>query len=646
MDPKARRPMRRFMPLLVMVVVVPWLATLAAALIAAAGLADRGAASRAEIVGLGIAHDLEKALTLGLPLDRMAGMEDYLGEAAAVFPEIDLILVVDASGRPLFQKSNAARPELSVRLTPSETDWAALGLKVQRFPVRNGASAAGEVLLGRSAVSQPANAQRILIDFAVAISIALAMGGLLLRAMLHSLVVAPLRLVAALESNLARSAYDRIAPPVEQSLIGGLLAEMNRVVITVNDRFARVRSYLTEVRDLSFNKEAAGQVTPLIARVERLGAFAPDRLAALAPGGSDPLPHVALFAAGVVLAVVTAVAAQRLPLGLAMLGAGVGVALAVPMAHALGRRAAPVAVLAYLLWALLVWGLSRLSTGTPVLLVAVAGVGALAAVLSVQSVRAAGDSLRAGQTVSAAAGFVAGAGLSVLCAGGAVLEIGMVAAALATLVGATVALRLEGRGGSALPRITLRGLAAPDRWWSAATARPKGWALWLVTVPALLCLGLPSVGEAPDLRRSAELVWLHAMPAWLAATVLATMAPRGAGAALAALGGTAVAALVLAFGLVEPGTSMAVLVAAALGIAHAGQAATGEPGALVAARAALTLLAGAVAVWIGAGSALLPAAVSALGLLAGIAVLPPLAVTAWRCALPRRRAIPASGEAL
>lgn len=635
-------PMRRFMPLLIVVVLVPWLATLAAALIAAAGLADRGAASRAEIVGLGIAHDLEKALALGLPLDRMAGMEDYLGEAASVFPEIDLILVVDANGRPLFQKSDATRPELSVRLTPADTDWAALGLKVQRFPVRNGAATAGEVLLGRNAVVQPANAQRILIDFAVALSIALAMGGLLLRAMLHSMVVAPMRLVSALDSNLAQSSYDRIAPAVEQSLIGGLLAEMNRVVIGVNDRFARVRSYLIEVRDLSFNKDAAGQVEPLIGRIERLGRFSPDRLTALTPAGGDPLPHVALFCGGVVLSIVTAVAAQRLPLGMAMAGAAFGLAASVPLAHALGRRAPWLAV-----GALLAWAVGSLAGGVPAVLVALAAVGGLAAGLPFQSVRSSADLLRGGQTVSGTAGLVAGAGLSVLCAGGAVLGIVMGAAALATLAGALVASRLERRAGFALPRVTMRHLLMQDRWWSAGVARPKGWALWLATVLALVCLGLPGVSEAPDLRRGAELVWLHATPAWVAAVIVATLAPRGAATVLLSLGGTTVAGLALALGPVEPGTGVAVLVAAALGVGHGGLAASGESDVFTAARAAVTVAAGLTVVWLtGTGSSLLPAAVSALGLLVGIAVLPPLAVTAWRRALPRRRGGPAHGEVL
>ncbi|HYG86113.1 MAG TPA: hypothetical protein VD978_07625 [Azospirillum sp.] len=631
---ESTRPMRRFTPLMVAVMVVPWLATLAAALIAAAGLADRGAASRAEIVGLGITRDLERALALGLPLDRMAGMDDYLGEAVGVFSDIDLILVVDGNGRPLFQKANTARPELSVRLTPADTDWSALGLKVQRFPVRHGAATAGEVLLGRGKTVQPANPQRILIDFAVALSIALAMGALVLRAILHSLVVAPLRLVSALDANLAQAAYDRIAPAVEQSLIGGLLAEMNRVVIGVNDRFARVRSYLVEVRDLSFNKEAAARVEPLISGIDRLGRVSPDRLTALAPSGSGPLPHMAVFCAGMVLAVVAAVAAHRLPLGMAVLGAGLGLAASVPAVHVFGRHLVPPTVAA-----LLVWTLGTAFGAAPVLLVAATLAGGLAAGLPFQAMRPAADPLRAGLVVSATGGLVAGAGLAVLCAGGSGWYIATAAAALAALVGILLAVRLERRTGIALPRVTLRHLLVQDRWWAGDKVQPGGWGLWLVTALALVCFGLPGVADAPDLRRGAELLWLHATPAWLAAVLVATAAPRAPTAVLLCLGGTVAAGLALALGPNEPGTATAMAVAAALGAGHAGLAASGKAGATVAVRGALALTGGLSVLWFAGGSGapgIGAATVSALGLLVSIALLPPLAVTAWRRAAQRR----------
>lgn len=638
MRPPHRGVLRRFIPLMAVVVVVPWLATLAAALIAAAGLADRGTASRAEIVGTGIAHDLEKALALGLPLDRMAGMDDYLGEAGAVFPEIKLILVVDGAGRPLFQKSDAARPDLSVRLVPAETDWSALGLVLQRFPIRQGAATAGEVLLGRSAVAQPANAPRILIDFAVALSIALALGGLALRTMLNAQVTAPLRLVAALESNLARSAYDRIAPPVEQSLIGGLLAEMNRVVTGVNDRFARLRSYLAEVRDLSFNKDAAAQVAPLIERIERLGRFSPDRLTALAPPDAGSLPYAAAFCAGVGTAVAAAVGALHLPPGLALGGVVLGAAAAVPLALALGRRAPFAAALALGGWVLL----NGLGDGAALWL-AGAVLGGLAAALPFQAARPAAESLRAGPAVSAAGGLVAGTGLSVLCIGGAVPGVLMAGAVMAGLAGLLAAFRLERRTGLTLPRVTLRHLLAADRWWAEGTVRPKGWGLWLVTALALAALsradGVGADGGGTlDARRIAELFWLHATPAWLAAVLVAALVPRS-GAALLSLGGTAVAGLLLALGPVEAGTAVALVAAAALGAGHAGFAASGEWGVVVAARAALTLAGTLGALWLvgGGNSAVAAALPPSLALVAGIAALPPLALALWRRATPRRR---------
>ncbi|WP_237906389.1 hypothetical protein [Azospirillum brasilense] len=632
--------LRRFISLMAVVVVVPWLATLAAALIAAAGLADRGTASRAEIVGTGIAHDLEKALALGLPLDRMAGMEDYLGEAGGVFPEIKLILVVDGAGRPLFQKSDAARPDLSVRLVPAETDWSALGLVLQRFPIRQGAATAGEVLLGRSAVAQPANAPRILIDFAVALSIALALGGLALRTMLNAQVTTPLRLAASLESCLARSAYDRIAPPVEQSLIGTLLAEMNRVVTGVNDRFARLRSYLAEVRDLSFNKDAAAEVAPLIERIERLGRFSPDRLTALAPPDAGSLPYATAFCAGVGAAVAAAMAARHLPPGVALGGVVLGMAAAVPLAFAIGRRAPIAGVLALGGWALL----NGLGDGAALWLGG-AVLGGLSAALPFQAARPAAESLRAGPAVSAAGGLVAGTGLSVLCIGGGVPNVLMAGAVLSGLAGLLAAVRLERRSGLTLPRVTLRALLAADHWWVDGALRPKGWGLWLVTALALAVLSRADGGGAMDARRVAELFWLHATPAWLAAALVAVLVPRGA-AALLSLGATAAVGLLLALGPVEPGTAVALGAAAALGAGHAGFAASGNWGGLTAVRAALTLAGTLGVLWLSGGSNTVVAAgtLPSLALLAGIAALPPLALALWRYATPRRR-VPVEGEA-
>lgn len=640
-----RSVLRRFIPLMAVVVVVPWLATLAAALIAAAGLADRGTASRAEIVGTGIAHDLEKALALGLPLDRMAGMDDYLGEAGAVFPEIKLILVVDGAGRPLFQKSDAARPDLSVRLVPAETDWSALGLVLQRFPIRQGATTAGEVLLGRSAVAQPANAPRILIDFAVALSIALALGGLALRTMLNAQVMAPLRLASSLEANLARSAYDRIAPPVEQSLIGTLLAEMNRVVTGVNDRFARLRSYLAEVRDLSFNKDAAAEVAPLIERIERLGRFSPDRLTALAPPDAGSLPYATAFCAGVVAATAAAMAARHLPPGIALGGVVLGMAAAVPLAFALGRRAPVAGALALGGWALL----NGLGDGAAVWLTGVvlggAVLGGLSAALPFQAARPAAESLRAGPAVSAAGGLVAGTGLSVLCIGGGVPGVLMAGAVLSGLAGLLAAVRLERRSGLTLPRVTLRALLAVDRWWADGTLRPRGWGLWLVTALALAVLSRADGGGAMDARRVAELFWLHATPAWLAAALVAVLVPRGV-AGLLSLGATAAVGLLLALCPVEPGTAVALGIAAALGAGHAGFAASGNWGGLTAVRAALTLAGTLGVLWLSGGSNTVVAAgtLPSLALLAGIAALPPLALALWRHATPRRR-VPVEGEA-
>ncbi|BAI73698.1 hypothetical protein AZL_a01670 (plasmid) [Azospirillum sp. B510] len=627
----SEHPVRRFVPLLVAVVVIPWIATLVAALAGAANLADRGTATRTDIVGQALVQDLEKALGLGLPLDRLAGMDDYLEELSDIVPEIELVLIADADGKTLFQKATTGRPDLSARLSPAETDWSAFHLSVQRYPLRTGATPSGEVILGRKALAQPANTRRILIDFAVALTIALTGGALLLRMLVHTQLVVPLGYADGLDGVMARRVYDRIAPPVDQTLIGGLLTEMNRLVIGVNDRFARAHAYLTEVRDLSYNPDAASEVKPLIARIERLGRFTPDRLAALPPVAGSPLPHVVVFFAAVALSILAGVAAQRLPLDTALAATALGVALAVLLARVVGRYG-----LAVTLAALVAWGVTILVDPGRDLVLAAAVLGGIGAGLPVQTVRPILDTLGTDLAASATGGLVAGAGISILCTAsigtGPVMGIGALSAALGLLV----ALRVE-RVASARRALLLPQIFTIDRWWSDWRPAPKGWALWLVTGLALAYAAVPQVAGAPGVRQGAEFIWFHGGAAWLAAIAVVALLPRPATAVLLSLSATALAAGALALGSAAAGPGTALAVAAALGAGHAALAASGEDGGLVAPRGAMALLVGMGLPLLLGGSA----GVAAAGLVVTVAVLPPV-VLALRRVLLDRRTVPAA----
>ncbi|WP_376965001.1 hypothetical protein ABNQ39_28765 [Azospirillum sp. A26] len=633
----SEHPVRRFVPLLVAVVVIPWIATLAAALVGAANLADRGTATRTDIVGQALVQDLEKALGLGLPLNRLAGMDDYLEELSDIVPEIELVLIADADGKTLFQKATTGRPDLSARLSPAETDWAAFHLSVQRYPLRTGATQSGEVILGRKALAQPANTRRILIDFAVALTIALTGGSLLLRMLVHTQLVAPLGYASGLDAVVARRVYDRIAPPVDQSLIGGLLAEMNRLVIGVNDRFARAHAYLTEVRDLSFNPDAAAEVEPLIARIERLGRFSPDRLAALPPVAGNPLPHAVVFFAAVALSILAGVAAQRLPLDTALAATALGIALAAPFARVVGRYG-----LAVTLAALVAWGVTTLSDPGRDLLLAAAVLGGIGAGLSVQTIRPILDTLGADLGVSATGGLVAGAGISILCTAsigtGPVMGIG----ALSAAVGLLVALRVERVASARRAPLILRQIFTLDRWWSGGRPAPKGWALWLVTGLALAYAAMPQVAGTPGVRQGAEFIWFHGGAAWLAAIAVVALSPRPAAAVLLSLSATALAAGALALGSAVAGPGTALAVAAALGAGHAALAAGGENGGLVALRGAMALLAGMGLPLLLGGNAGVAAA--SAGLVVTVALLPPIALALRRVLLDRRTVPAAAAE--
>lgn len=635
MAERAPRTMPRFLALLAAVVVIPWLATLAAALIASGGLADRGSAARAEIVGRAIADDVDHALSLGLPLDRLAGMDDYLADAVAGVPAIKLVMVTDAEGRTLFQKADRDRPDLSMRQSPAEMDWSALGLVQQRFPIRMGTGMLGAVVLGREAQALPADPRRILIDFAVALSIALATGALLLRMLLQSMVVGPLGLVAELEAGMARRVYDRIAPTVEQSLIQELLSAINAVVVGANERFARVRAYLAEVRDLSFAKDAPERVAPLIREVEGLGRFAPDHLVALVPEERGNLPHAAVFGAGAAVAVVVGLAGQRLPLDVAAAAVGLGVAVAAPVAAVMGRLALPLAALALLLWGLLLGGTAPGDALS--LSFAAAALGGLGSALPWQAARITVAVRGGGLVVFATRGLVVGAALAVLCAGTIGVSVLLGAVILVGAVVALVAWRV-GSGGSV--RVTPRQLARVDRWWTGrwwtgGPPRPAGWALWTMTGLAVVYLAVP--GTAPDPRSGPEFVWLHTVPAWVAMAGAATVMLRLPRFGLLYELGTAAAALVLAADPLGRSVDSAYAVAIALGVAHAAHARGNDGAPAEALRGWLCLAAGLVLAWLARGAASGPALLAGGGLLIAVLLVPPLLAGLWRAAVPTAR---------
>lgn len=63
---------------------------------------------KAEAVAEVVREDIELALSVGIPFDRIKGMDLYLEETAAQYPELVYLLVTDEAGRVLYRGGNAA----------------------------------------------------------------------------------------------------------------------------------------------------------------------------------------------------------------------------------------------------------------------------------------------------------------------------------------------------------------------------------------------------------------------------------------------------------------------------------------------------------------------------------------------------------
>ncbi|MDR3518964.1 MAG: hypothetical protein P4M00_24455 [Azospirillaceae bacterium] len=628
--------MKRLAPLLVLVLVVPWLAALAAALTAATGLSEQASIARADIVVRSISTDLDRALTIGVPIDHLVGLDEFLRDAVAVFPEVPLVMLTDTTGRVLFQLSAPSRPDLSVRFDRGDIDWTPYGLAIASVPLHKGTQVVGALLVGRSTAVRPANTDRLLVDFAVALSITLVLAVLVLRAVTHTMIAFPLSVATALDGRIGRREFDRLAPPIGHGQIAALLSSINRRVLSLNDDFARVRSYLTEVRDLSFNKRAAAEIAPLLVRLEALGRFSPDHLAEIEMSSAAPWFHFVAACSAFLLANVMGAGARFLPLPTVLGLACIGIVVAPLIVAWLGRASSLLAVLLHLVWI----GIGMtVASHDPAMAQAAITAGALASCLSYQAMRALPASRAVPLTASTISGLVGGTGLLVLGNGWRHPEIVMIIAGVVGLVGLLVAIRLDHGSHPGDFRIRFRELVDVDRWWRRGVLQPRGWAVWLLTGLAVAATVQHLVGTPGALRGLLETFWMQAIAAWIGAILVSCVDATGIAMAYAVT--VALAGFVLAAVPQAPPLWMAIL-AAALGGGHA--ALIGRPGSsamTMAARASLAFAAGLLALPIGAMIArglAADALIAGLGLLVAAAMVPGFLAAVWQWLRDRRRA--------
>ncbi len=108
--------------------------------------------NRSQLIGTGVRGNIERALALGVPLEQMAGAENYLLGVMDSFPEVARITIRTAEGIPVTEVER--RFDGAVGLIPSTSQWVATfdaatfaADGIFRFAILSGNSLAGEILI-------------------------------------------------------------------------------------------------------------------------------------------------------------------------------------------------------------------------------------------------------------------------------------------------------------------------------------------------------------------------------------------------------------------------------------------------------------------------------------------------------------------
>lgn len=300
------RSFRRILLVALAVVVIPWLALAISALQVVSDTADSEGASRAASAGTAMARDLMTYLDLGIPFDRMVGINGYFTAGLSGTAEVRAAVLVGSNGAIAGRyvapsETDAIQPGM----LGATTDWKSLDLRSLSFPVTQGGVVVGTLIIGYGLSGS---------DSAAGFMVIGGLGQLLLLLLVvvfevmlvayREAVWSPLRVVVALERRAAERGFTDLGGGSIGGPMEPLLEAINSFIVAMNDRYALIRAFLAEIREASFNPAARGIVTQLQNRLTGIGQFMPEALTEARILQNDLFVGPAVFRVAVLLGIV------------------------------------------------------------------------------------------------------------------------------------------------------------------------------------------------------------------------------------------------------------------------------------------------------------------------------------------------------
>jgi len=265
----------------------------------------------AGVVGGAIAGQIARALELGIPLDRLVGMEDFLDPVLAARSSFDYLIVSDPAGRPLYARGRfitrferavtshaitLATPEPGVGADDGERAAQVSqfdGLFNTAIPIKANGRLQAWLNIGVDASSLARLVTDTRWDVAIVLMVSLLTTIELMAFLVDRSLSTPLRLIEQLSTKVATGNWTARVEVANHDETGRLLRGFNAIIRRVNDHWDRLRWKAAEVERA--NPRAAGRLRLIREAIGRHATFRAGRGTLERPVHSAVIARTPLF---------------------------------------------------------------------------------------------------------------------------------------------------------------------------------------------------------------------------------------------------------------------------------------------------------------------------------------------------------------
>lgn len=237
---------------------------------------------KAEVVGRSVGAQITAAVELGIPLDRLVGMDAFLGDIIADNEDILYLAVVDPRGRVLYASNLPG--DLATNLTPPPAGVDTPeppAAQVEHdsaydtgFPLLVNGQAAGSLHVGVDKAFVRGELNEIFSDVltVLVISLLVTLELLLFFVVVH--ISAPMRVVREMLGRLGKGDFTRVLTMRSSDEIGRFGLSVDRLIRHLNERFLELRQEAHEARAGQIDAGLAARIEAAVANLGRRFRFA------------------------------------------------------------------------------------------------------------------------------------------------------------------------------------------------------------------------------------------------------------------------------------------------------------------------------------------------------------------------------------